>query len=313
VARYRDDLPQLASRELVLTDGGIETDLIFHEGFDLPLFAAFVLLDDQTGLEALRYYYRRHIAVAEEAGVGFILEAPTWRANIDWARQLGHDKSSISDVNRRAIDLLLELRQEAEHATTPLIISGAIGPRYDAYRPSQMMTTEEAQEYHRPQVATFAATEADLVSALTLTNAAEAIGITRAAQEAHVPVALSFTVETDGLLPDGSSFAQMLAAVDDATEGYPAYFGINCAHPSHFVGILDHDATWLPRLRMIRANASRLSHAELDEASGLDEGNPDELGEDYAAIIRRCPQINVLGGCCGTDARHIRSIARFCL
>jgi S-methylmethionine-dependent homocysteine/selenocysteine methylase len=297
----------------VLTDTGLETDLIFHEGFDLPFFASFVLLDDETGLEALRSYYRRHLEVAENAGVGFVLEAPTWRANIDWARQLGHDEASIADINRRAIGLLLELREDAERTTAPVVISGAIGPRHDAYRPALIMTPDEAEDYHRAQVATFAAMEVDLVTALTLTNAAEAIGIARAAQRPGVPVVLSFTVETDGLVPDGSSFAETVAAVDEATEGYPAYFGINCAHPSHFIGILDPDAPWLPRLRMIRANASRLSHAELDETTELDDGDPDGLGADYAAILRRCPQINVLGGCCGTDVRHIRSIARSCV
>ena len=313
VANYRKSLPQLLSPTVMLSDSGMETDLIFHEGFDLPLFASFTMLDDAVGREALRSYYRRHVQVAREAHVGFLFEAATWRASIAWAKQLGLDETAVADVNRRAIDLVVELRDEAGEMQGPMVISGLIGPRGDAYNPTQLMTADEAERYHAAQIETLARTEADLVTALTLTYAAEAIGIVRAARRAQMPVVISFTVETDGALPDGSSLGDAIGTVEDKTESYPAYYGINCAHPSHFLGVLDSREEWTSRIKMIRANASRCSHAELDEAETLDDGDPAELGREYAEIRARFPQINVLGGCCGTDVRHVRSIARACI
>ena len=313
MAKYRGNLPQLASPRVILSDSGMETDLIFHEGFDLPLFASFTMLDDTVGTEALRNYYRRHIDVARDAHVGFLFEAPTWRASIAWAKQLGLDEREVADLNRRAIDLIVQLRDEARDMQQPMVISGLIGPRDDAYNPAQRLSAEEAERYHAQQIGTLAGTEADLVTALTLTYPAEAIGIAHAAQKVQMPVVISLTVETDGALLDGTSLSDAIAAVDEATDAYPAYYGINCAHPSHFLGVLDDEAEWTTRIKMIRANASRCSHAELDEAENLDDGDPEELGREYAEIRERFPHINVLGGCCGTDVRHVRSIARSCI
>jgi S-methylmethionine-dependent homocysteine/selenocysteine methylase len=307
MARYRDGLPQLELDATLLTDSGMETDLIFNEGFDLPLFAAFVLLDDPIGSQALHDYYLRHIQVAQEANTGFVFEAATWRAGHDWALQLGYDDASVADINRRAVELGVTLRDECGEGTGPFVISAAIGPRGDAYNPAQLMGPDESEAYHSAQIETLAGTPADLVTALTLTYVDEAIGIVRAASTHGIPAVISFTVETDGRLPDGSSLEDAIVALDDATDAGPAYYGINCAHPTHFTGVLD--GAWARRVKMVRANASRLSHAELDEAEELDDGDPEELGREYALLGQNQPQITVLGGCCGTDVRHIRSIA----
>ena len=231
---YRDALPQLGP-EAFLTDSGIETDLIFNKGVDLPEFASFPLLDDDDGVELLRAYYLSHAAVAMDAGVGFVLESATWRANADWGARLGYDATELDRVNRRAVDLLVDIRDEiAGGSAGPVPISGCLGPRGDAYRPESLMTAAEAADYHRAQIETLAGTEADQVTAMTLTYADEAIGIAGAARDAGMPVVPSFTVETDGRLPDGTSLADAVVAVDDATGGYPAYYMVNCAHPSHF-------------------------------------------------------------------------------
>ena len=313
MAKYRESLPHLSRSTVMLSDSGMETDLIFHEGFDLPLFASFTMLDDAASTDALRNYYRRHLQVARDARVGFLFEAPTWRASIAWARQLGLDETAIADVNRRAIDLMVELRDEAGEMQGPMVISGLIGPRDDAYSPAQLMSEDEAERYHTAQIETLAGTEADLVTALTMTYAAESIGIARAARRTRMPVVISFTVETDGTLPDGSSLGDAIGAVEEKTESYTAYYGINCAHPSHFLSVLNAGEEWTTRIKMIRANASRCSHAELDEAETLDDGDPEELGREYAEIRQRLPQVNVLGGCCGTDVRHVRAIAQACI
>ncbi len=305
--KYRDHLPQLDGG-LFLTDGGLETTLIFHDGFDLPYFAAFHLLKDDAGTDALTQYTLRYASIARDNRAGFVLESPTWRSNPDWGRRLGYSEGELEAVNRKAIDLLVRERAEIETASSPMVISGCIGPRGDGYDPGAIMTPEGAEACHAVQIGTFAGTEADMVTALTLTNANEAIGITRAAKAAGIPVVISFTVETDGNLPTGQPLEGAVEEVDAATDQGPAYYMINCAHPTHFAGVLRGGA-WVERVRGLRANASKLSHAELDAATELDDGDPEEFGSEHAVIRKQAPWINVLGGCCGTDHRHIGQIA----
>jgi S-methylmethionine-dependent homocysteine/selenocysteine methylase len=307
--RYRGALPQL-SRVPFLTDGGIETTLIFHEGHELPHFAAYDLLTRDGGEDALRRYFEPYVRIALDREVGIVLETPTWRANPDWAERLGHSPAQLADINRRAVALLAALRDEHETDRTPIVVSGCVGPRGDGYVVDQPMTADEATAYHATQVATFAGTAADLVTAITMTYVDEAIGVVRAAQEAGLPVVISFTVETDGRLPGGQELRGAVEEVDARTDGAVAYFMINCAHPSHFHDVLDPGAAWTGRIRGLRANASRSSHAELDEADELDTGNPEELAWEYVALRGRLPGLTVLGGCCGTDHRHVDAMSQ---
>ena len=311
-AKYRHRLPQLDGG-LFLTDGGLETTLIFHEGFDLPMFEAFVLVESERGRAALRAYYDRYVSMVVRNGSGFILESPTWRANPDWAAKLGYGRDRLAAVNRAAIDMLREIRAAYETKRTPLVISGAIGPRGDGYAPGALMRADDAQSYHAWQIGVLKEAGADLVSAFTLTNVNEAVGVACAAKAEDIPCVISFTVETDGRLPTGESLAHAVETVDRATARGPAYYMINCAHPSHFSDALEDGAAWTERVRGLRANASRKSHAELDNSTELDAGNPEELGELYAELLRRFPHINVLGGCCGTDHRHVECISASCL
>jgi S-methylmethionine-dependent homocysteine/selenocysteine methylase len=310
MAKYRNHLPQLDG-QVFLTDGGIETTLIFHEKIDLPCFAAFDLLKEQRSTDVLRRYYTRYAAIARESGTGFILDSATRRANPDWAEKLGYSPRELDVANARAINMLFDLRAAHETATSPMVISGCVGPREDGYNPGALMSPREAMVYHARQIGIFATAGVDLITASTLTNTNEAIGITRAAREAGLPVAISFTLETDGRLPTGEALRDAIHFVDHATDDGPAYYMINCAHPSHFEQALSEGA-WMTRLRGIRANASRRSHAELDEATDLDDGDPAELGRQYRDLRTRFPHINVLGGCCGTDHRHIEQICRSC-
>jgi S-methylmethionine-dependent homocysteine/selenocysteine methylase len=309
--KYRRQLPQCDGK-LFLTDGGIETTLIFLEGLELPHFAAFDLLRDRAGRDALRKYYERYLRIAVENRVGFVLESATWRASGDWGRKLGYSKDALAHANRDSIALLVELRKKHESASTPIVISGCLGPRGDGYDPGALMSVQEAQDYHAEQVEIFADTEADMVAAITMTNVNEAIGITRAAMTANMPVAISFTVETDGRLPTGQTLQEAIEAVDGATAYAPAYYMINCAHPTHFDSVITKGA-WRGRIGGLRANASVKSHAELNESTELDAGNPRELGAQYRALRKLLPRLAVMGGCCGTDHRHIEEICNACL
>ena len=312
MAKYRNTLPQLGGG-LFLTDGGIETTLIFHEKLELPDFAAFHLLRTPEGEAALRKYFRAYAEIAKRFDTGLILESATWRASADWGRRLGYTSEALADANRRAIYLLDEVRNDYETKRTPLVISGCVGPRGDGYVPDHAMSEREAEAYHREQVETFSGTSADLVCAITINYVEEAVGIVRAGQQACMPVAISFTVETDGNLPTGQTLRAAIEQVDKATSGYPCYFMINCAHPTHFEHVLTEGGWWLERIQGLRANASRKSHAELNDSPELDMGNPAELGREYAQLKKRLRRLNVLGGCCGTDHRHIEQIASACM
>lgn len=309
MSRYRAHLPQVRDA-LFLTDGGLETTLVFQENVELPCFAAFPLLLDSRGTQTLRRYFISYIDIARRERVGIVLESPTWRANRDWGQKLGYDARALEELNRMAIGLLLELRAQFETAETPIVISGNVGPRGDGYRPDARMTVTEAEAYHGDQVRVFADTDADMVAAFTMNYPEEAIGIARAARASSMPLALSFTVETDGRLPTGDSLAHAIARVEQESAGHPEYYMINCAHPAHFEHVIEELGPLASRVRGLRANASRLSHAELDACTSLDSGNPVELGEQYAAIRRKLPELRVVGGCCGTDHRHVAHIAR---
>ncbi len=295
-----DQLPQLSA--VFLTDSGLETDLVFNHGVDLPAFAAFPLLGGPRE-QLLRDYYAAHVAVAEKHGLGLVLETPTWRANADWGLELGYDAAALDRANRAAVALIEDVRAGA---SVPVVLSGNLGPRGDGYVVDRVMTAPEAAAYHVPQIASLAAAGADLITVLTLTYAAEGIGIALAVRDAGLPVVLSFTVETDGRLPDGSALDDAIDEVDAATDAYPAYYMVNCAHPDHFASA---SSQWGGRLRGVRANASRMSHAELDECEVLDDGDPVELGRQLADLHRSAPGVTVIGGCCGSDIRHIRELA----
>jgi S-methylmethionine-dependent homocysteine/selenocysteine methylase len=304
MARYRDALPQLGG-DLFLTDGGLETSLIFHRGVALPDMAAFPLLRTREGVRLLCSELVPYVALARQHRAGLILDSATWRANPDWAERLGYTRAALAAANRAAIRLLEGVR---DRVSGPAVLNGAVGPRGDGYVPSARMTARQAEAYHREQIETFAATAADMVTAYTLNYADEAIGVARAARAAGMPAAISFTVEFDGRLPTGQALAEAITAVDDATGGYPCYYLINCAHPVHFAPALS-DEPWTRRVRGLRANASSRTHAELDGSVQLDIGDPDDLGARNADLKRRLPWLNVFGGCCGTDSRHVGAIA----
>ena len=311
MSQYRQQLPQLSGMPF-LTDSGLESTLVFHEGVDLPHFAAYQLLDTPEGDAFFRRYFEQHIDIARRYGTGFLLESVTWRANPDWADRLGHSSSRLAELNERSVSMLAEIRADLADEQTPMVISGCVGPRGDGYSPDELMTPEQAAEYHATQINTFAGTDADLISAITMTNTEEAIGIVQAATSAGMPVVISFTVETDGRLPTGQALGEAIDEVDDATDSATAYFMVNCAHPTHFGPAVGSGEAWINRIGGLRANASKRSHAELDEATELDDGNPEELGAEHRDLLGSLPAVNVLGGCCGTDHRHVEAIARCC-
>jgi homocysteine S-methyltransferase len=299
-------LPQLTANRPFLTDGGLETTLVFHQGLDLPDFAAFPLLDSEDGRASLVDYYTPYLDLAERLGTGFVLDTPTWRANLDWGARLGFDAAGLAAVNQRAVEFVISLATSRPSVTA--IVNGVIGPRGDGYKVGFTMSAAEAAAYHGLQARAFAAAGAEMISAITMTYADEAIGVARAAAAVGLPAVISFTVETDGRLPSGQDLGDAITQVDEVCDVPPAYYMVNCAHPTHFADQLEAGASWLARVRGVRANASVLSHAELDEAEELDRGDVEELGALYASL-GSIIDLRVIGGCCGTDHEHVATIA----
>lgn len=308
MSRYRSELPQL-SGGFFLADGGIETDLIFNHGIEIREFAAHTLLSEANGRKAVADYFRPFLTLAGESGVGFILDSQTWKAHTHWAGDLGADERALRQANEDSVAFIAKLRDDFTANDEPIVLNGIIGPRGDGYSPEMDVAVHEAEDYHAKQLGWMAETDVDMVTATTFTQADEASGIVRAAVGAGLPIVVSFTVETDGSLPTGQPLGEAIEAVDAATSSAAAYFMVNCAHPDHFFHALE-DSSWARRIRGVRCNASRLSHAELDECETLDFGNPVELAGQYAELKRRMPWLNVFGGCCGSDLRHVTEIAR---
>jgi S-methylmethionine-dependent homocysteine/selenocysteine methylase len=300
-----------SNSDLFLTDGGLETTLVFLEGYELPCFAAFDLLKNEKGYNAIKEYYRRYLNIAKDFKTGFILESPTWRANPDWIEKIGYPESALENVNKKAVLLLAELKEEFKSVISNIIISGCVGPRRDGYFPDSKMTVKEASRYHAKQIEIFRRTPVDMVSAITMNYVEEAIGIARAAERIHLPVVISFTVETNGVLPTGMPLQEAIELVDASVSQPPIYFMLNCAHPNHFSKELEagKNDSWTKRIRGVRANASCKSHAELDIATELDRGNPLLFGREYKKLKETFPLLNVFGGCCGTDEEHVLAIA----
>lgn len=307
----RQRLPHLG-QEIFLTDGGLETTLIFHRGMELPHFASFPLLDDAEGRAELDAYYEAYLSIAREHGRGFVLDTPTWRANPDWAVKLGYDLAALRALNIRSVEYIAALREKWQRPDMPILLNGVIGPRGDAYQQGHV-SEAEAEEYHTHQISAFAETPVDMVSAVTLNTTGEAIGIVRAAKRVELPVVISFTVETDGRLASGMSLREAIEITDGMTANGAAYYMVNCAHPVHFEQSFVDGGGWLQRIGGLRANASSKSHAELDEATELDIGDPQDLALRYRSLRARYPSMRVLGGCCGTDHRHVAAICEACM
>ncbi len=288
-----------------LTDGGMETWLFFQQGFEAPEFAAIVLIEDEQAREALRRYFGGFLELAQAQNTGFVLDTDTWRGCLEWAPKLGVSKDKLQELNAEAVKFAKSIREEWAERVSPILVNGVVGPAGDGYRPGDLPSAKVAEQIHTPQIRVLAEEGVDMISALTMTNIAEATGVARAAKAAGLPVVISFTVETDGRLPTGDKLGEAIQAVDAATNGAPAYYMVNCAHPDHFRDAIANGEAWTNRIGGLRANASRLSHEELDVAEELDQGDPKEFGHLHGELAQMLPGLKVFGGCCGTDLRHV--------
>ncbi|MCR9097670.1 MAG: homocysteine S-methyltransferase family protein [bacterium] len=311
----------LFDERLYVTNAGTETYLVFQQGFDLPEFCGFVVYEDEPATQRLaREHLEPIFESAARSGCGLLLDILSWRAQPDFLALLGRPAEDLGRLNAQLVESTRSIvqawrkRSGVSEDDMPILLCADVGPRGDGYRiEGDEVSPEQAQAYHTPQITALAAAGVDLMSALTMTSGAESIGMTRAAAEAGLPIIVSPTVETDGRLPDGWSLGDFIERVDRETDSAPLFYMVNCAHPSHLRPTLDAaqdaGAPWLERFKGFRANASSKSHAELDESTTLDRGEPEALARELAEMKRRF-DLRVVGGCCGTDHEHMDLVAR---
>ncbi|POF32988.1 homocysteine S-methyltransferase family protein [Roseibium marinum] len=292
-----------------LTEGGTETEIMYKWGFELPEFAMFPLLEKRKSADVIRGMYRRYLDVVARYGHSALIGGFDYRASPDWGAKLGYSASALAEANLRSIQFLKDVAAEYEADIPSMLFSGYVGPRGDAYGLNMSVTEESAEEYHSVQIETLARAGVDLVWALTFNNPAEAIGVVRAARRLNLPVAVSFSLDSTHRLKSGFPLSRAIAIVDEATNGYPAFYSLNCSHPQEFEPALE-DWNWTSRLRSIRPNAAKMDKIALCKLGHLEEGDPEELGRLMADVFRRHPHMDIWGGCCGTGHVHLEEIAR---
>ncbi|WP_203564896.1 homocysteine S-methyltransferase family protein [Aliiroseovarius sp. PrR006] len=304
------EFPPRLENKFYLTEGGTETELLYKWGFELPEFAMFPLLDDPKADQVLRDMYRRYFDVAEKFDTGMLIMSHDYRASPDWGAKLGYSPEGLADMQRRTIDFLEGMRCEYQGRVSDVYIAGCIGPKGDAYGTGGDISEDEAEEYHSVQLSTLAATAADMAIALTFNNIPEAIGLVRAAEKLGIPLGVCLTLTTEGVLKSGPSLQAAIETIDERTNGAAAWFGTNCSHPLEFAPALANSGPWLDRIRCIRPNAVKMEQVALCRLGHLEDGDPVELGKQMGDVAERFPKADILGGCCGTDERHLSEIAK---
>ena len=305
-----EEFPPRLENKIYLTEGGTETEILYKWGYELPEFAMFPLLDNAEADQCIRGIYRRYFDVAEAFETGLVILGHDYRASPDWARKLGYSLDGLAEMQHRTIDFLADMRSEYKGRVSDVYISGCIGPRGDAYGTGAEISESEAEDYHSVQLSTLRETDADMAIAATFNNIPEAIGVVRAAKNIGVPLGVSLTLTTESRLRSGPTLKQAVETIDEQTDGAAAWFGTNCSHPLEFEPAISETGVWTERLRYIRPNASRMEKIALCKLGHLEDGNPIELGQQMGDVAQRFPKMDILGGCCGTDERHLGEIAK---
>ncbi|KAJ5210720.1 Homocysteine S-methyltransferase [Penicillium cf. griseofulvum] len=301
------NLPQLTSIKPFITEGGIETTLIYTKNIDLPNFSTLPVLNTEDGKETISSIYKGYIDIARAHSTGVVLETRTWRGSPLWSSEIGLSIPQMVDLNHTAVKLLQGIRSETPF--DPIVISGAMGPLQDAYQDSTV-SFDQAREYYGPQIRAFAEEGVDMLCIMTVTNLDEAFGAVSLAREYNLPIHVSFSIETDGRLRGGKTLEDAIREVDSVTENYVTYYGVNCAHPRYIImAVQDMPMEVRSRLGSIRGNSSLKSHEELDNSTELDRGDIPGWVQEFNQLVSMLPGLKVVGGCCGTDEEHIDAIA----
>jgi homocysteine S-methyltransferase len=302
-------LPPQSDDLIYLTEGGFETELMYLHGFELPCFAAFHLLDSTKGYQAVRDLYARVCDVAAAESTGLLLGWLNYRASPDWGAKLGLSPEALRAATLRSIAMLADLRKSYAGQVPHFAISDAIGPRGDAYGTGGAITEAEAEDYHSVQLETLKHSDVDVIWAATQNNVPEVIGMARAARALGLEIAVAWSLNAESRLSSGPTLAEAITRTDAAVPGVVAWHSLTCSHPLEFTPALT-PGPWTDRLRCIRPNAAAMDKIALCKLGHLEDGDPVELGRQMGDVARRYPAMDIWGGCCGTDHRHLSEIVR---
>lgn len=295
---------------LYLAEGGTETEIMYRHGHPLREFAMFELMNKPAALADLKDMYRRYLDVAARHGFAAMVSGFDYRASPDWGEKLGYSEDSLRDMQYKCIDFLRNVAKPYEGQIPRIAIAGCLGPRGDAYSLNRDITATDAEAYHATQMQTLKDCGVDIVWAATINNVPEAVGISRAAARAGLPVNLAFTLDSSHKLKSGPSLKEAIEATDaEAGSARPDGYGINCSHPVEFLPALD-DGVWTRRIRSLRPNAAKMDKVSLCKLGHIEEGDPEELGQMMGELARRFPDIDIWGGCCGSWDKHLDRIAQ---
>lgn len=297
----------------IITDGGIETRIMFETNLSMdPELQVAALVPDPDGAAALRSIYESYIKAAGEFGLPIVIGTPTFRASLNFARRAGHGgEESVRELNVGAVRLLRQLREDSDHR--PIFIAGVIGPSGDAYTPGDALGAPEAAAYHRLQTEVLAEEGVEFLFAPTFPAVDEALGVAMAMGRSGLPYVVSFVLDTAGRVLDGTPLTAAIERIDNEALPPPLYYSISCVYPDVAARALEDAArdskTLVGRIAELKANGSPLGTDELVRLDHIEATPPEPFAELLWSLHESHPVLRVIGGCCGTDDRHIRALA----
>ena len=293
----------LANNELMLAEASIIEVLRRSGRVQLhPRLENALLIYDRIGKTESVQICNDYISVAHKAGRPIFIGTPTWRANKERLSEAGVS----SNVNRDAVDFMKRLRSEWSSWKENIPIAGLIGCKNDCYKPVEGISLRDAYDFHSWQIEKLAEPGVDFLLAATIPTLPEATGIALAMAQTGIPYMISFVINREGTILAGNSLEQCINEIDVASGKPPLGYMINCAYPSFLNAHIQPKAV-LSRLIGFQANASSLDHAELEGSATLQVEKIAEWGEEMINL-NRTYGVKILGGCCGTDARHLQYI-----
>ena len=295
----------------ILTEGAMVERIRRHPAVRLdPDIAHAGLIYSAEGRKTLGDIYRQYLSIGQRHNLPMLTLAPTWRANPERTARAGC--GPVDKLNSDCVEFLKEICTEFGAYQERLYVAGLLGCRHDAYKPAEALNADAAEQFHAPQVKALAASRVDFIKAATLPAVSEALGIARAIAQTGIPCVLSFVIRPDGNVLDGTPLQKAVAQIDNETDQAPIFYMVNCVHPSVFMEAMStetgSDGNLSERVIGFQGNTSSKSPEELDNLPYLDTTAPEPFAE-LMLRIHRTLGTRILGGCCGTDNRHVEMVA----
>lgn len=293
----------LEKHPLILMEAAISEPIRRSEHVSLhPNLSVSSLIYDEKGRCELKKLYNDYLQVGLDADLPFIMFTPTWRANFE---RVKNSRVPLS-INADAVKFMKQIRGDKNTEKSEILIGGMIGCKNDCYKPQEGLSVAESEQFHSWQIIQLAKAGVDFLVAETLPNINEAMGIAKAMSHTDLPYIISFVINRDGYVLDGTDLFTAIAIIDSSARQVPIGFMVNCSYPA-FLHASEQPAGVFDRLIGYHANASSLDHNDLDGAEVLHAEDVAEWGAEML-LLNRNYGVRLLGGCCGTGVEHLKYI-----